>query len=91
MRRKLAELELEVDRQQGWVRGGTKGQARNSLCLLLLRLHSSKRGLSRDASSHGAPFVTPLTPPAIDGFRYGSSWLYPGMGFIGSRHADGAE
>ena len=26
VRRKLAELELEVDRQQGWVRGGTKGQ-----------------------------------------------------------------
>ena len=28
MRRKLAELELEVDRSQGWVRGGTKQEAR---------------------------------------------------------------
>ncbi|KAK9819484.1 hypothetical protein WJX81_005966 [Elliptochloris bilobata] len=27
VRRKLAELELEVDKQQGWVRGGTKQQA----------------------------------------------------------------
>ena len=37
MRRKLAELELEVDRQQGWVRGGTKGQVSNSLRALLQR------------------------------------------------------
>ena len=28
VRRKLAELELEVDRSQGWVRGGTKQEAR---------------------------------------------------------------
>jgi hypothetical protein len=28
VRRKLAELELDVDRQQGWARGGTKGQVR---------------------------------------------------------------
>ena len=28
VRRKLAELELEVDRSQGWARGGTKQEAR---------------------------------------------------------------
>jgi len=28
VRRKLAKLELDVDRQQGWARGGTKGQVR---------------------------------------------------------------
>jgi chromosome segregation ATPase len=30
VRRRLAALELEVDRSQGWVRGGTKADARAS-------------------------------------------------------------
>ncbi len=30
VRRRLAELELDMDRQQGWVRGGSKAEVRAS-------------------------------------------------------------
>lgn len=33
VRRRLAELELDLDKQQGWVRGGTKSEV-----IVLLRL-----------------------------------------------------
>ena len=43
VRRRLAELELDMDRQQGWVRGGTKAEVGAPLAVLkaaLLPPHS---------------------------------------------------
>ena len=34
VRRRLAELELDMDRQQGWVRGGTKAEVVAPLAML---------------------------------------------------------
>ena len=34
VRRRLAELELDMDRQQGWVRGGSKAEVKLLACLL---------------------------------------------------------
>ena len=53
VRRRLAELELDMDRQQGWVRGGTKAEVGPPLAMLkaaLLPPHVLL--MTRSAGSH---------------------------------------
>jgi hypothetical protein len=55
VRRKLAELELDVDRQQGWARGGTKGQVRARTRARRRSLYPARAGLAGQHCAGRAP------------------------------------
>ena len=78
VRRKLAELELEVDRQQGWVRGGTKGQVRGSRSSVAANMACFKLSFS-----HGIFSVSfPLSPPNHQPLQVWSLMAVPRRGLV---------